>query len=151
MVKSNQQMMNGLIEDTSLQIQALQSAINEAETKIGAYKVVMQENVETVDKAARINESAIAQATQAANETVDKRYDEFLAFLSFVLKALGLSVADINQQMNGSGFGGAEQFLTREFLAAASIMRSFEKAPEPLADVRAVDVAVDPSINQPLG
>jgi hypothetical protein len=152
LVKSNQTMMNALIQDTSLQINGMQSALNDAEARAQALRVVLDEYGETVEKAAKINESAIAQATNAANETIDERYDEFLAFLSFALKAMGLSPADLNQQMNAGRMGGAEQFLTREYLAtAASIMRSFDNAPEPLADVKAADQAVDPNFPTQMG
>jgi len=56
-------------------------------------------NWEVVDNAARINETAITQATAASKKLLQKQHEEFLASLNVALGAMGVTQEDLEREL----------------------------------------------------
>ena len=126
LVKNNQLMMNQLVADTSLQIQALQGALNDADTRLGAYKVVMQDHVDTVEKAERINDEAKDIAREVAEEEAEQQSDMTFAAINATLRASGVTRSQFLQILN-SGYTQGEQAVIATKAELREYVRMSEK------------------------
>ena len=99
LVRNYQQLLNGVQESngklineySARYVEAAQEAIQLSE-RIGA-------NWETVQNAAQINETAIAQATAASKEMLLAQHEEFLAAMNIALGAIGVTQEDLDREL----------------------------------------------------
>ena len=134
LVKNNQLMMNQLVTDTSLQIQALQGALNEADTKLNAYLVVMQDNAETVEKASRITDDVKVIARDVAEEEAERQLDMTFAAINATLRASGVTRSQFLQILN-SGYVQGEQAVIATKAELREYVRMSEKFAATEADI----------------
>lgn len=142
------EMQNAAFDSYGKQLAVFQEVLNQQVVDIAVASQAISDNRETVEKAVNINETAISQATAAATEAVDQMNDDFVAFLTIVLRALGVDESTFAQELNAAGVTASRQWLTREYIAmAANIQRKFDL--EPVRDVKAADVALNPEAFEP--
>lgn len=99
LVENYQQILNGVQETHGKQINEYRSRYVEAATEATKLSEQIGLNWEVVDNAARINETAISQATAASRELLERQHKEFLSSLTVVLGAIGVTQEQLDAEL----------------------------------------------------
>lgn len=100
LLKGQQELLNGSFGSYAAALQRGEDRLNDQQVQISELATKVADNWEAVDRAARINETATAQARQAAVELVTDQLDQFRVFLSVALQALGVTESDFSSALN---------------------------------------------------
>ena len=114
LVKNNQLMMNGLMESTTLQIEAMQASIRAANSEAETYRQAMLENAETVRQAARITDEVKNIAMETANEAADEQFAMTMAAANATLRASGVTRSQFLQILNAGQVQGKEAVIATQ-------------------------------------
>ena len=136
---------NAAMESLGGQIRAAEGELNRLRFEVGALVAAASAAREVVRTASVLTAEVKDIARQESQQLIEKESDDFLQFLSILMKALGVDASQINQVLNSASVTGGDIFLTRNFLRNASaIARSWEATPDALADIKQSDIAVAP-------
>lgn len=131
LIKNQIDLVNGLQKTNGDLINQYASRYTEAAQEAINLSEQIGQNWETVSNAAKINETAIAQATAASRELITGQLEEFRVFLSLALMAIGVTDRDIEEQVSKleTNFQRGMFILDQGFLSqSVKIARQYQDA-----------------------
>lgn len=134
LLKSQQELVAGSFGTFAEALQVFQEQLTAQEQTIINLTSKIADNWETVSAAANINQTAIAQARQAATDLVTDQLDQFRVFLSVALQALGVSESDFSAALTRMDQGLQQGAFTISQSYIANVVRLAKRFEDARAD-----------------